>query len=253
MLHAFISSSSDRPRRATAGGLTLSVVTHASLIAAAIVATTASPVTSEELRNAGAVVERAIFANATTAARGGGARRMRPHRRARLNTAVDPTTPVPAPLLAELPALLEIDVPTIDLQGNDLAERASADVDFSDGSLSRVVGATFRKSDAKALPNGAYAADAVEKIVLPVPGNPRPRYPDFLAGAGVEGNVDVSFVVDSAGKIEPHSLSIVHAPHRLFAAAVRSALLHSRFMPAEIDGRPVPQLVSQRFSFVMAR
>ena len=57
------------------------------------------------------------------------------------------------------------------------------------------------------------------------------------------------FVVDSAGRVAPGSLEIVRATHELFADAVRVALERTRFVPAERAGRPVAQLVEERFGF----
>jgi periplasmic protein TonB len=89
----------------------------------------------------------------------------------------------------------------------------------------------------------------VEKVVVALPGT-APRYPDMLRQAGVEGDVRAQFVVDTLGRVEPGSLRVLEATHDQFAAAVRTALSsRARFKPAEAGGHKVRQLVEQTFTF----
>lgn len=80
-----------------------------------------------------------------------------------------------------------------------------------------------------------------------------PRYPDALRAAGVEGEVLVQFVVDTAGLAEPGSVQVLKSTHALFSQAVTAAIPAMRFEPARLDGRHVRQLVQQPFSFALAR
>jgi TonB family protein len=98
-----------------------------------------------------------------------------------------------------------------------------------------------------------YTAPAVDKAVMPHAGNPVPAYPPSLRAASIEGSVVARFVVDTAGRAEPKSITFAEATHPLFADAVRQALLRSRYLPALVDGRPVRQLVEQRFAFALNR
>jgi protein TonB len=79
--------------------------------------------------------------------------------------------------------------------------------------------------------------------------SPTPPYPETLRGAGIEGEVDAQFVVDTSGKADVASFRIVQSTNELFSASVRSTLPRMRFLPAEIGGRKVRQLVEQPFSF----
>jgi protein TonB len=97
-----------------------------------------------------------------------------------------------------------------------------------------------------------YSETQVDKPALSVPGA-TPRYPEVLRAAGVEGRVEVSFVVDTTGRAESGSLRIISATNELFGAAVRTALPAMRFLPAESGGRKVKQLVQQPFVFTIAR
>jgi protein TonB len=89
----------------------------------------------------------------------------------------------------------------------------------------------------------------VEKPVAPIPGSGSPRYPEILLSAGVEGQVLAQFVVDTLGRVESGSFKVLRSDHDLFTASVRSALPAMRFLPAEVGGRKVKQLVQQPFVF----
>jgi protein TonB len=98
-----------------------------------------------------------------------------------------------------------------------------------------------------------YFEFQVEKPVVPAPGSTSPRYPDMLRQAGVEGEVLAQFVVDTTGRAEPGSLKILKQSHDLFVQSVRNALPNMRFIPAEVGGRKVKQLVQQPFTFSITR
>lgn len=99
--------------------------------------------------------------------------------------------------------------------------------------------------------DGPRWAAQVEKIALPLPGNPVPAYPGILRTAGIEGSVTLRFVIDTAGVVEPGSAVVVRSDHELFTAATLRALPTHRFLPAEVGGRKVRMLVEQRFEFAI--
>jgi TonB family protein len=80
----------------------------------------------------------------------------------------------------------------------------------------------------------------------------RPRYPDILRSAGLEGVVVAQFVVHNDGTVDTGSLKVLRATHALFEASVRTALPEMRFTPAMVQGRAVRQLIEQTFEFNMA-
>ena len=98
-----------------------------------------------------------------------------------------------------------------------------------------------------------YFEFQVEKPVVPAPGSTSPRYPDMLRQAGVEGEVLAQFVVDTTGKAEPNSLKILKSSHDLFIQSVKNALPQMKFIPAEVGGRKVKQLVQQPFTFSISK
>jgi protein TonB len=105
---------------------------------------------------------------------------------------------------------------------------------------------------AEAMPrNQVHSIRHVDREVVPLPNNPRPAYPDALRSALVEGSVLVQFVVDTTGRVEPQSISIVRATHPGFADAVRRWLPQTRYAPAEARGGRVRQLVQQVVGFTL--
>jgi TonB family protein len=86
-----------------------------------------------------------------------------------------------------------------------------------------------------------------------IAGQRPPRYPLALERAGVAGDVVAQFIVDTAGRVERGSITILHTSHSGFATAVRERLGALRFVPARARGKLVRQLVEQRFLFEVAR
>ncbi len=139
-----------------------------------------------------------------------------------------------------------VNIPDV-LPDIDLTKKVTNEADFTGKGLAGgrdkgVVGAA-------PVENQTYFEYQVEKPVMAVPGSPTPRYPDILKSAGVEGEVVVAFVVDTTGRADINSLKILKSTHELFAAAVRTALPSMRFLPAEVGGKKVKQLVQQPFAF----
>ena len=94
----------------------------------------------------------------------------------------------------------------------------------------------------------AYQEDQVERAVQ-VTRAAAPHYPDALKSVGVEGVVSMRFIVGADGRVEPGSINVIDSPHKLFSDAVRTALLNTRYRPAEAGGHAVRQLVEQSFTF----
>jgi len=102
-------------------------------------------------------------------------------------------------------------------------------------------------------PDAVYTAPQVEQPAIVV-SSATPGYPDALRRAGVEGEVVVSFVVDTLGRADMTTYTVIRATHDLFARAVRDAVSRERFRPAEVGAMKVRQLVQQPFAFsIVAR
>jgi protein TonB len=57
------------------------------------------------------------------------------------------------------------------------------------------------------------------------------------------------FVVDTAGRVETSTFKVISSDDPAFTVAVRDGLPSQRFLPAEVSGRKVKQLVQQPFVF----
>ncbi len=135
----------------------------------------------------------------------------------------------------------------------DLSKALTNEADFSGrgvagGVASGVVGGTGPVN-----PDQTYFDFQVEKPVAPMPGSSGPRYPDILRSGGVEGTVLAQFVVDTTGRVEISTFQVLRSDHAMFEQAVRSSLPGMRFLPAEVGGRKVKQLVQQPFVFALSR
>ena len=141
--------------------------------------------------------------------------------------------------------------PPIDLKllGLDLGPIVSKPVDLPTSSLGRSDGG---EDPGRAL-SGTFNAEQVEKQVSLISGSAAPVYPESLRSAGVEGEIVALFVVGVDGRAEIDSVRFVRSDNVLFQDAVRAALRRMRFMPAEIGGRKVRQLVQMPFVFTLNR
>lgn len=133
----------------------------------------------------------------------------------------------------------------------DLTKKLTDEADFSGKGVAR--GLSKGPIVEKVNQDQTYFEFQVEKPVMQAPGSAVPRYPEILKSAGVEGEVLAQFVVDTTGRAESESFRVLKATHDLFATAVRSALPNMRFIPAEVGGKKVKQLVQQPFVFAISR
>jgi hypothetical protein len=93
----------------------------------------------------------------------------------------------------------------------------------------------------------------VDSAVTADPMSAAPTYPEAMRQMGIEGLVEVSYIVDSTGLADSSSVVIVRASREEFALAVRQALPYMHFIAAKIGPKRVSQLVIQSFSFKIER
>ena len=134
----------------------------------------------------------------------------------------------------------------------DLSKKVTDEADFSGKGVAGGV-AKGKEGGAVVQSDQPYFEFQVEKPVVPAPGSVSPRYPDMLRQAGVEGEVLAQFVVDTTGKAEAGSLKILKSSHDMFVQSVKNALQQMKFIPAEVGGRKVKQLVQQPFTFSISK
>ncbi len=104
-------------------------------------------------------------------------------------------------------------------------------------------------------PRGAdrlYFENEVQKPARQRPGKTPCRYPDLLKAEGIQGEVLAQFVVDRLGRYEQGTSKALRSSHDLFTRATENALPLLRFLPAEIGGCGVRQVVQQSSVFTLA-
>jgi protein TonB len=89
----------------------------------------------------------------------------------------------------------------------------------------------------------------VAEMAPEVLSGPLPLYPDLLRQAGVEGEVVLEARVDSTGRVQKGSVSVVFATNPGFVEPARKALVATLFRPARVNGRAVAMLVRVPFAF----
>jgi protein TonB len=187
-----IESNATRPRRR--GGMLVSAVAHAALIALAVVATGSAT----DLGETEQVDERIVWSPPPAPAPTSPSRPA--ESRPRGPTA--PGTPVPA-----LPA------PTFDLTRVPTVIPEPGDVIHVDparglfGGARPLAGGGDAEGRGAAVDAGPLPSHVVDRQVVLVGDPPRPRYPEALRTAGVDGRVVVRFVVDTAGRVEEFLLT----------------------------------------------
>ena len=166
----------------------------------------------------------------------------------------EPPPPKPPPQEAPPPPqsfqvlTAPVNIPNV-LPDIDLSAKLTNESDFTGKGVQSAKAATGPKPDG----DQPYFEFMVEKPVTEQSNTQRPRYPDILKSAGVEGEVLAQFVVDTTGRVEINTFKVLKTSHELFAAAVRSALPGMRFIPAEVGQKRVRQLVQQPFVFAISK
>jgi len=234
MFQTLIESRTIRTR--SLGGSMLSVVVHAGIVGALVVATAQATVVHVAEQRETAV---------------------------KFSTVTPPPTP-PAPTAPRIftaapnakgftvlrtPIDIPTSLPTVNLNVPPTNLDDFTGIGKPGGRTNGVAGAT---GVAPAL-NGVFLEREVERPVAVLPGTAGPAYPEMLRAAGIEGQVMAQFVVDSTGRVDLSSFTVLDSQHPLFIASVRSALSRMRFLPAEARGARVAQLVQQSFQFSVRR
>lgn len=96
-----------------------------------------------------------------------------------------------------------------------------------------------------------YSEVEVQRQAAMVRGSAPPAYPPDLALANVEGEVLVRFVVGARGRADMSTFRVLRSTNPGFARSVREFTAHTRFTPALVGGRPVPQVVQLPMQFTL--
>ncbi len=95
----------------------------------------------------------------------------------------------------------------------------------------------------------AFSVFEVDETVERYEGSAAPVYPPDLAASGTEGRVHAMYVVDTAGRVDTTTIRVMRSDDPRFTASIRTALGGMLFRPAKRAGKPVRQLVEQKFRF----
>ena len=146
-----------------------------------------------------------------------------------------------------------IEIPDV-IPDVDLSKKATDESDFTGKGVAGGIGKGVEGGKGP-VPQGdqPYFDFQVEKPVVMAPGAQGPSYPDMLRSAGIEGSVMAQFVVDTTGRAEMATFKVLKSDNDLFSNSVKNALQRMRFLPAEVGGRKVKQLVQQPFQFSLNR
>lgn len=97
--------------------------------------------------------------------------------------------------------------------------------------------------------SGPYEVGEVE-IPAALLSKAGPEYPEWAIRNALSGSVTARFIVDAEGRVE-RDVVILDSTSPEFTAAVRTFLRRTRYRAARVGGRPVRQLVEQRFVFAL--
>ncbi|MFN7530911.1 MAG: energy transducer TonB [Gemmatimonas sp.] len=135
----------------------------------------------------------------------------------------------------------------------DLSKKVTDEADFSGTGVAGGTSKGVEGGKAVVPTDQPYVDFQVEKPVVPAPGTAGPSYPDMLRSAGIEGTVLAQFVVDTVGRADMSTFKVLKSDNDLFSTSVKNYLGRARFLPAEVGGRKVKQLVQQPFQFSLNR
>lgn len=102
------------------------------------------------------------------------------------------------------------------------------------------------------VPDTVWSVLEVDEMVERYEGSAAPAYPSDLLAMGTEGSVQAIYVVDTTGRVDTSTIQVVRSDDRRFSESVLTALGLMRFRPATRGGKPVRQLVEQKFRFRIA-
>jgi protein TonB len=145
-----------------------------------------------------------------------------------------------------------IEIPNI-IPEIDLSKKVTDEADVSGQGVAGGTSKGVEGGKAVVQTDQPYFDFQVEKPVVPAPGTAGPSYPDMLRSAGIEGTVLAQFVVDTVGRADMSTFKVLKSDNDLFSTSVKNYLGRARFLPAEVGGRKVKQLVQQPFQFSLNR
>jgi len=102
---------------------------------------------------------------------------------------------------------------------------------------------------AEAIGDSVMTELQVDSVAVRYENSAAPPYPESMLKRHIEGSVVVQYVVDTLGKADTTSFTVLFATHRDFVQSVKNTLPQMRFRPAIMASMKVKQLVQQPFAF----
>lgn len=149
----------------------------------------------------------------------------------------------------DVPLQMPSEIPPVDLSVR-FDPRDFSGVGVEGGVFEGVEGGLGEVSNTIGLPMKTYLESAVDEVPELL-SHPPLRYPEFLRKSGLEGSVQLEFVVDTNGVAEGESMKVIHAAERAFEAPAISMIQGSRFRPGRVLGRKVRVLVRMDVVFTL--
>lgn len=166
-----------------------------------------------------------------------------------------PTLPPPAtssaPAISQKPALMPVVAPVaiaIDVAPVDLGRRFNPERIGQPGDPGGVP--TGIRNELPADPRFIAALADVDDAVEYLDG-PAPRYPAALRQVGIEGWVQLRYIVGRDGIAETGSIVVERSSNASFELPAMDAIRLAHFKPARIRGRAVRQVVEQLVRFAL--
>lgn len=142
---------------------------------------------------------------------------------------IDPTPDIPSlPDLPRIPGIPKVDVRSL-VPGGDSLGRIGA------GGDPRGTTQVLTESEVDDAPSLLSAGPL--------------RYPQVLREAGITGSVTLAFIIDTEGRVEEQGVEVLAATHPGFVAAATETIRASRFHPAKSHGATVRVRVRQTIAF----
>jgi periplasmic protein TonB len=239
MFNNLIESQAKKQKRA--GGSFMSIVVHTAIVAALIAVTKGAGAVMEEEK-----VEKVEFVEVKKD-------EPKPPEPEKAPPPPDAVAAPPPPKGFQVLSA-PIEIPNV-IPEIDLSKKVTDEADFSGKGVAGGIAKGVEGGKGPVIQNAdqPYFDFQVEKPVVMAPGSQGPAYPDMLRTAGIEGTVLAQFVVDTTGRAEMNTFKALKSDNDLFTNAVKNALQRMRFLPAEVGGRKVKQLVQQPFQFSLNR
>lgn len=145
-----------------------------------------------------------------------------------------------------------VDIPDV-IPDIDLSKKVTDEADFSGKGVQG--GTSKGDPNVKTAPiqtDQPYFDFQVEKPAAP--SQPlSARFPEMLRSANLSGEVIAQFVVDTTGRADMSTWKVLKEDHPLFVQAAKQSVQSARFLPAEVGGRKVKQLVQVPFNFSLTK